>query len=138
GTERAPHDSRLRGSPEAPWMVPRNFLRACLLLLLRERPDHGYDLLERLCPLGLEREDPGAVYRTLRWMERDHLVSSGWTDSCSGPARRTYVLTPAGRDALDEYGHALDDTRRTIEIFLDRFLDAVQPLEDQRAGGARL
>ncbi len=28
--------------------LPKNFLRPCVLLLLREQPAHGYDLLERL------------------------------------------------------------------------------------------
>jgi PadR family transcriptional regulator PadR len=116
-------------------VAPRNFLRACLLLLLRERPDHGYDLLVRLCSLGLDQEDPGAVYRTLRWMEREGLVRSGWGESCSGPARRTYVLTPSGEQALVGYGRALDECRRTIEGFLDRFLDAVDPLDHHQVGG---
>ena len=39
--------------------LPRNFLRPCVLLLLREEPAHGYDLLERLRPLGFTRDDPG-------------------------------------------------------------------------------
>ncbi len=125
------------GVMEVTGMAPRNFLRACLLLLLRERPDHGYDLLARLGSLGLDQEDPGAVYRTLRGMEREGLVRSGWGESCSGPARRTYVLTPCGERALLCYGRALDDCRRTIEGFLDRFLDAVDPLDTPRAGGAR-
>jgi len=29
-------------------VLPKNFLRPCLLLLLRERPAHGYELRERL------------------------------------------------------------------------------------------
>ncbi|HZD66382.1 MAG TPA: helix-turn-helix transcriptional regulator [Acidimicrobiales bacterium] len=109
-------------------MTPRNFLRACLLLLLRERPDYGYDLIERLGALGVPHEDPGAVYRTLRGLERGGLVRSGWAQSSAGPARRTYELTPAGQEALETCGHALDQCRRIIEGFLDRFLDATGPV----------
>jgi DNA-binding PadR family transcriptional regulator len=29
------------------------FLRACLLLLVAARPDHAYDLVERLAPFAL-------------------------------------------------------------------------------------
>ena len=49
--------------------LPKNFLRPCLLLLLREQPAHGYELLERLRPLGFGRDDPGGLYRALRSLE---------------------------------------------------------------------
>ena len=39
---------------------------------------------------------PG-VYRILRQLEKDGLVSSGWDTSKEGPARRLYSLTDAGR-----------------------------------------
>jgi PadR family transcriptional regulator PadR len=37
--------------------LPRNFVRPCLLLLLKEGQAHGYDLLMRLNDFGL-RVDP--------------------------------------------------------------------------------
>lgn len=130
----AGQDRRNPGPSGSGAVAPRNYLRACLLLLIHERPDYGYDLVERLKPLGLDQEDPGAVYRTLRWMERDGLVRSGWGDSCSGPLRRTYTMTPEGEEAARSYGYALDGCRRTIEGFLDRFLDAFEPLGAGAAG----
>ena len=39
--------------------LPRNFLRACLLLLIGEQPAHGYDLLEQIPRLGIPHVDPG-------------------------------------------------------------------------------
>ena len=71
------------------------FQVAALLLLLRERPAHGYDLLERLPSLlGDERVDVGNLYRVLRRLEEQGLVSSEWDESVPGPAKRTYELTP--------------------------------------------
>nr|MBA3788699.1 helix-turn-helix transcriptional regulator [Actinomycetota bacterium] len=70
--------------------LPKSFLRPCLLLLLREQPAHGYELLERLRPLGFAGDDPGGLYRTLRALERDGLVHSAWEPSQSGPNRRIY------------------------------------------------
>ncbi|MCA1680840.1 MAG: helix-turn-helix transcriptional regulator, partial [Actinobacteria bacterium] len=46
--------------------LPKNFLRPCLLLLLREAPAHGYELLDRLRAFGFEGSDPGGLYRALR------------------------------------------------------------------------
>ena len=56
-------------------VLPRNFLRPCLLLLLREQPAHGYELLERLRTFGFAR-DPGGLYRALRGLEQDGFVRS--------------------------------------------------------------
>src|SRR5438034_9919232 len=89
-----------RSAPSMPTesspLLPRNFLRLCLLLLLREQPAHGYELLERLRSFGFVRDDPGGLYRALRVLERDGLVRSAWKPSQAGPERRIYALTRAG------------------------------------------
>ena len=77
--------------------VPRDHFRASILLLLGEGPTHGYDLSVLLAPLGLGSTDRGFVYKTLRAMEAEGLVTSTWDPSRAGPARRTYTVTPAGR-----------------------------------------
>jgi PadR family transcriptional regulator, regulatory protein PadR len=99
----------------------RHFVEPCLLLLLRERPSHGYELAERLRALGFVEGDAASVYRTLRAMERDGLAQSAWRSSAAGPARRTYQLTPDGCAALDAVTCELRDTRRTLDAFLDRY-----------------
>lgn len=104
---------------------PKNFLRPCLLLLLREQPTHGYELLERLEPFGFEPSDPGRLYRTLRALERDGLVRSTWEQSESGPDRRTYELTRAGMEDLHLHARGLAGTRRLMDSFLGRYEEFV-------------
>lgn len=99
---------------------PRNFLRPCLLLLLQERPAHGYDLVERLHASLIDDTDAGGVYRTLRAFEREGLVRSSWCTSGSGPARRTYALTPAGSECLRHQIETLEATHHLVHTFLDR------------------
>ena len=96
--ERGP---RCRGSfGSGPWTVRarvERFTEPAILLLLRESPKHGYQLLERLPELSAEagHVDLGNLYRLLRAMEGEDLVSSAWqTDS--GPPRRVYQLTATG------------------------------------------
>ena len=101
--------------------LPRNFLRPCLLLLLAEMPSHGYDLLERLGELGLPAADPGGLYRILRALEREAMVTSRWETSATGPARRTYELTDEGREWLHAWAGALAEGRRIVGGFLDRY-----------------
>ncbi|HEX2031403.1 MAG TPA: helix-turn-helix transcriptional regulator [Actinomycetota bacterium] len=117
---------------------PRNFLRPCLLLLLLEGPAHGYDLLERLRDFGFGKSDPGGVYRTLRALEREGLVHSTWETSSTGPARRIYTITPEGEDQLGAWAAAVNDSRRTLEQFLERFAVATgQSVGDGLRGRAR-
>ena len=102
-------------------MLPKNFLRPCILLLLRERSGHGYDLLERLGPLGFDRDDPGGLYRALRALEKEGLVQSAWEPSASGPDRRTYDLTRAGVEELHDAAAALAETEHVLGTFLSRY-----------------
>jgi len=105
--------------------LPRNFLRACVLLLLREQPAHGYDLLERLAAFGYDRSDPGAIYRTLRSLEQVGLVHSAWEPSGSGPDRRIYELTRTGMESLHDQAKALLAGSQTIGSFLSRYQEFV-------------
>ena len=117
-----------------PAALPRNFLRPCLLLLLREESAHGYDLLERLRPFGFGRDDPGRLYRTLRGLEDEGLVQSAWETSAAGPARRIYRLTRAGMQELHEQAKALAQTSEALGVFLSRYGEFVSlPRANQRA-----
>jgi PadR family transcriptional regulator, regulatory protein PadR len=99
---------------------PKRFLQPCLLLLIAEVPDHGYDLLDRLAAFGFER-DPGGLYRALRSMERDGLVRSEWRLSGAGPGRRRYELTTSGQERLQSWFETLCETRQIIESYLERY-----------------
>ena len=114
-----------RPEGHAGWRVRarvERFSEPALLLLLRERPGHGYQLLEELPALAPgERTDMGNLYRALRALEEDGLVASEWRDDLPGPAKRTYELTPAGAQLLDEWAAALAGAREQINRFLSRY-----------------
>jgi poly-beta-hydroxybutyrate-responsive repressor len=98
------------------------FSEPAVLLLLRERPAHGYELLDALPLLtGEARVDMGNLYRVLRALEEDGLVRSEWQADAPGPARRTYELTEEGRRLLDEWASALTRSRARIDAFLERY-----------------
>lgn len=121
-----------RSSGGASLGMPRNLLRACILLELAADTSHGYELLEGLEPFALSHTDPGGLYRALRAMEREGLVSSFWEDSPSGPPRRTYALTDAGREALDAYAVCVRDVRRALSAFVRRHEDLRPPVAERR------
>jgi PadR family transcriptional regulator PadR len=98
------------------------FVEPSLLLLLRERPLHGYELIERLPEVAGEgRIDVGNLYRLLRSLEAEGLVSSEWSAELPGPAKRTYELTDEGRKLLDRWVEALRQAQVDVQGFLDRY-----------------
>lgn len=105
---------------------PRNFLRACLLLLLRERPAHGYDLVRRLQALRDGAKGGGGVYRLLRELEREDLVESLWHTSEVGPPRRMYCITSKGISELARQTDALAGTHDELHTFLERHARACE------------
>jgi PadR family transcriptional regulator len=121
---RHPRAARCRGGG-GPWRVRariERFTEPSVLLLLRERPAHGYDLLEQLSALVPgERIDMGNLYRVLRALEEDGLVTSEWSADAPGPAKRTYRLTDAGARVLEHWASALDAAQRRISTFLKRY-----------------
>ncbi len=98
------------------------FNEPMLLLLLRERPTHGYELLEQLESLANgEHVDVGNLYRVLRALEEDGLVESEWNADLPGPAKRTYRITDEGLRLLDEWAGALERARARLDVFLERY-----------------
>ncbi|MFU8871605.1 PadR family transcriptional regulator [Micromonospora sp. SL4-19] len=103
----------------------RGLLHPFLLLLIHERPGHGYDLIERLETMGVPDIEPGHVYRVLRGLERDRSLNSAWETDGAGPARRCYQLTAKGRDDLRSWIAHLAQLRQLIDVCLRRSADAV-------------
>ena len=99
------------------------FVEPVLLLLLRDRAMHGYELLERVPEVAGEdvRVDVGNLYRVLRALEEEGIVRSEWSADLPGPAKRTYELTEDGRRLLDRWAEALRQAERTIAAFLERY-----------------
>ena len=126
--------SRLPGgsAEDVPTGLPRSYLRPCLLLLLAEGTSHGYELLDQVAGLGLDRVDPGGLYRCLRAMEEEGLVRSTWEPSASGPARRTYELTDEGADWLHVMAGSLHDVARLLAGYRRRYLRVVEKHEQLR------
>jgi PadR family transcriptional regulator len=98
------------------------FVEPSLLLLLREQPRHGYELIELLPELaGGERVDVGNLYRFLRALEAEGIVESEWQADLPGPAKRTYRLTEEGQRLLSRWAEALERAQEQIATFLSRY-----------------
>ncbi len=72
----------------------RGDVRAASLLLLSERPMHGYEMIQELDQRtqGMWRPSPGSVYPTLQMLEDEGLVTAYEADG-----KRLFTLTDEGR-----------------------------------------
>jgi poly-beta-hydroxybutyrate-responsive repressor len=107
-------------------------LATSLLAILRDGNAHGYQLAKRLGELGLPPFDSGTIYRTLRQLEQDGLISSLWDMSESGPARRRYSLAKAGETFLTGWIDVLQRYQRLFQTASERqreALDAKKPAD---------
>jgi DNA-binding PadR family transcriptional regulator len=80
--------------------VRRGNVRFAILSALKDRPMHGYQLIQDLeqRTQGRWRPSAGSVYPTLQLLEDEGLLASEDVDG-----RRTYSLTDAGATAADEH-----------------------------------
>lgn len=109
---------------------PRGLLDACLLLLMRERPAHGYELRSRLERFGFGAQAPGSVYRALHRLHEVGLAQGSWQPSdCTGPGRRVYAITSEGERSLKLARASVSDLVHTLDTFLVR-CDCVESDED--------
>ncbi|MFJ5713551.1 poly-beta-hydroxybutyrate-responsive repressor [Neobacillus sp. NPDC093127] len=95
----------------------KNFVLPFILLLLSKVSLHGYELSQRLEAFGFKTLDQGNLYRLLRQLEKDELLSSEWDTTGSGPAKRRYSITKAGITYLKGYANQLE----TYQSLLDQF-----------------
>ncbi|WP_143234691.1 PadR family transcriptional regulator [Paractinoplanes atraurantiacus] len=78
----------------------RGCLDMCLLALLTEEPAHGYELVRRLESSGFGAVSYGTVYPLVTRLRRLGLVSDVPQPSPTGPPRKVYRVTDAGRERL--------------------------------------
>jgi PadR family transcriptional regulator, regulatory protein PadR len=98
------------------------FIEPAMLLLLRDGETHGYDLADSLAEMAPDDPvDLGNLYRLLRSLEAEGVVTSRWRDDLPGRSKRTYELTDAGLRLLDTWAEALGKTEGTIAAFLRRY-----------------
>jgi DNA-binding PadR family transcriptional regulator len=73
-------------------------VRASILALLRERPMHGYEMIQRIGELteGGWRPSPGSVYPTLQLLEEEGLIASQ-----EEGGKRLFRLTESGRSEAE-------------------------------------
>ena len=102
----------------APMRGGTRFLQTCLLVLLYQKKGYGYSLAYELAQFGFS---PGAldisiIYRALRGLEIEGLVSTSLDEKSLGPQRRMYEITPQGIEVLSQMIEELRQRKQEIEV----------------------
>lgn len=96
----------------------RGVLEYCVLALLRNRRRYGVELVRELGAADALPTSEGTIYPLLSRLRRERLVDTSWQESSTGPPRRYYELTPAGRSSLEEFAEQWRRFRSAVDGFL--------------------
>jgi PadR family transcriptional regulator PadR len=99
------------------------YLQPSLLMGLLVKPSYGYELIQSIQEFGFVEGEPppGMVYRHLRQLEGDGLVTSEWETEGSGPAKRIYRLTAEGAEVLALWIQHMEKQVQRLDTFIERY-----------------
>lgn len=110
-------------------------MRLPLLALLAKEPAHGYELkaqLERMFGDAYPPPNIGQIYLTLQRLEKSGLVHSKDVVQAGRPNKRTYEITPAGREAVDAWlGEPSEGPRVRDDFFMKLALGPLAGVTDR-------
>ena len=90
------------------------------ILSRADRPMYGYQITKNIDSGEGAAPDmgQGALYPVLRSLEKTGLLESRVEPSVSGPPRRYYSITEAGRETLVDWTGAWEETRNFVDAIL--------------------
>jgi len=96
--------------------IRKGLMEYAVLEIISARKAYAADILERLDGTDFATGE-GTLYPLLSRLRRDRLVDYEWVESVSGPPRKYYRLTPAGKQqlqALEAYWQELNATIKKL------------------------
>jgi len=78
--------------------LKKGVLELCVLALLSQHDSYAYEIANRLAE-GIDMGE-GTIYPLMRRMQSDGLVDTYLVESSSGPPRKYYRLTQAGKTSF--------------------------------------
>jgi PadR family transcriptional regulator PadR len=93
--------------------IRKGLLEFLVLTIISARTVYVADILKRLSATDFATQE-GTLYPLLSKLRREGLVNYEWQESESGPPRKYYGLTPAGRKHLTELDEYWAGITRTV------------------------
>ena len=96
-------------------------LRPAVMGLLASGPAHGYQLAQRLGEMKMfdsQEPDHAGLYRALKQMKDEGLLTSTWDLAGTGPAKRVFTITDDGAACLGQWKKTLAAYRDAVDELL--------------------
>lgn len=103
--------------------VRKGLLELCILNLLAEGEQYGYDIIRRVLEIPGFGITEGTLYPLLSRLRVQGLVETRLVESTSGPARKYYSLTPKG-----------SQTAKTMNVHLKDILAGLDAVQETNKG----
>ena len=102
------------------------YIQPSILMGLYSKPSYGYELIQNIQRFGFVEghAPPGMIYRHLRQMEEDGLVSSQWDTGGTGPAKRMYRITSEGGEVLAGWIDYMEKQANDLMAFIKVYREA--------------
>ena len=98
----------------------KGILEFCILLIVSEGKMYANDILEVLRTADLIVVE-GTIYPILNRLKNAGLLSYDWSESKSGPPRKYYSITPAGREFLTQLLGTWKSLNTSINHLIEKF-----------------
>jgi len=111
---------------------PERYIQPSILLGLHGKPSYGYELIQTIQHFGFVQGQapPGMIYRHLRRLEEDGLVTSEWNTDGTGPAKRIYQITSEGSEMLAMWVEYMAQQSQNLLHFIRRYQDELNSRQD--------
>ena len=98
-------------------------MQPSILLGLLLKASYGYELIQNIQEFGfvVGQAPPGMIYRHLRQLEENGLVSSNWETKGTGPAKRMYTITEEGKEVLGIWIDYMKKQASTLNEFIGAY-----------------
>jgi PadR family transcriptional regulator PadR len=97
----------------------KGVLEFCILSVLKENDAYTSEILESLKQAKLLVVE-GTVYPLLTRLKNDGLLAYRWEESTSGPPRKYYQLTDAGREFLFELNTTWNELSTAVDMITNQ------------------
>jgi PadR family transcriptional regulator PadR len=97
----------------------RGVLEFCVLALLGDGERYGFEIVRALSEADGLVTTEGTLYPLLGRLRKEGVVRTTWRESPSGPPRRYYRLTPAGRSLLTAFTAEWVRFRDSVDTLLE-------------------
>ena len=95
--------------------VRKGFLKLILMNIIREKPTHGYEIIQKVQEKsgGRWTPSPGSVYPALEFLE-----SKGYIASQEVERKKVYSITPRGEEVIERMRQKREEMLKELTAFL--------------------